>query len=77
MLDSGVFFTGPPYQRLKAWKEQKLEVVVSPSILEEHRRVGEKLSEQFPEVNLSPILEWIVTKALIFRFNGIAKAFVR
>jgi predicted nucleic acid-binding protein len=37
---SGVFFSGPPYQILPAWREDKFQLAVIPEILEEYRRVG-------------------------------------
>lgn len=63
---SGVFFTGPPYRILEAWRNGKLQLVVSQEILEEYQRVGETLAEQFPGVNLRPILDLITTNAEIF-----------
>ena len=54
---SGVFYSGPPYQILTAWRDGKIQLVVSPEILEEYQRVGEILSEQFSEVDLSPIID--------------------
>ena len=61
-----VFFSGPPYRILEAWRDGKLQLVVSQEILEEYRRVGETLAEQFPGVNLQPILDLITTNAEIF-----------
>ena len=40
---SGVFFSGPPYQILKAWRDGKAQLVISQQILEEYRRLGETL----------------------------------
>jgi putative PIN family toxin of toxin-antitoxin system len=53
---SGVFFTGPPYEILKAWRDGKLRIVVSPEILDEYRRVGQALANRFVSVDLGPIL---------------------
>jgi len=36
---SGVFFSGPPYQILKAWRDGKLQLIVSSEILGEKRYV--------------------------------------
>ncbi len=36
---SGVFFTGPPYEILNAWRQAVVQIVVSPEILDEYRRV--------------------------------------
>jgi putative PIN family toxin of toxin-antitoxin system len=60
---SGVFFSGPPYQILKAWKDQKLQIVISLEILDEYYRIGEELSVQFPETDLNPAIELVATKA--------------
>jgi putative PIN family toxin of toxin-antitoxin system len=34
---SGVFFSGPPFDILKAWRTDKVEIVISPEILDEYR----------------------------------------
>jgi len=60
---SGVFFSGPPYQILKAWRDGKVQLVISQEILEEYQRVGETLTYQFPGVDLGPILELLTVKA--------------
>lgn len=59
---SGVFFTGPPYQILKAWHDGKLKLVISPEIFEEYQRVGAALAEQFPLIDLRQILELVTIK---------------
>ncbi len=53
---SGVFFGGPPYRILEAWRDAKIQLVVSQEILDEYRRIGENLAEQFSNVDLEPIL---------------------
>ena len=63
---SGVFFSGPPYRILDAWRDGKLQLVVSQEILEEYRRVGEVLAVQFPGVNIQPIIDLVTTNAEIF-----------
>jgi putative PIN family toxin of toxin-antitoxin system len=60
---SGVFFSGRPYQILKAWRDGKVQLVISQEILEEYQRVGETLAYQFPRVDLGPILELVTVKA--------------
>lgn len=62
---SGVFFTGPPYQILKAWREGRVKLIVSPEIIEEYERVGKILAEEFPSINLQPILDFVTIKAEI------------
>ena len=60
---SGIFFSGPPYQILKAWQERKLELILSPDILEEYRRVALILNKKYPNVDLNPILELLTIEA--------------
>jgi putative PIN family toxin of toxin-antitoxin system len=54
---SGVFFSGPPYQILKAWRDGRLQLLLSEEILEEYHLVGELLSDEYPHVDLRPFLE--------------------
>ena len=63
VIISGVFFSGPPHQILKALKNQEFQILISLEILDEYFRVGEELSVQFPEVDLNPILELFTTNA--------------
>jgi len=63
---SGVFFTGPPYEILKGWRDGKWRLIISPEILDEYRRVGESLAEQFPGIDLGPTLELVTVKAEMF-----------
>jgi putative PIN family toxin of toxin-antitoxin system len=60
---SGVFFSGPPHQILKAWRDGKLQMVISVEILEEYRRVGQALADQFPTIDLRPFLDLVAEKA--------------
>jgi putative PIN family toxin of toxin-antitoxin system len=62
---SGVFFSGPPYEILKAWRDGRVTIVASAEILEEYRRVGDELSEQFPGVDLKPFLALLAVEAEI------------
>ncbi len=60
---SGVFFAGPPNRILQAWRDRKVDLVVSPEILEEYQNVGIELRAQFPQIDLSPILDLLVVMA--------------
>lgn len=59
---SGVFFSGPPYEILDAWRHGKLTLVISPEILNEYARVGHELSIPFPSVDVTPMLELLAFK---------------
>ena len=63
---SGVFFSGPPYQILKAWQSGEFELVASLEILNEYRRVGEILAEERPAIDLKPILNFVLEHAIIY-----------
>jgi len=64
---SGVFFSGPPYQIIKAWQSGKFELVVSQEILAEYQRVGEILAKERPKVDLNPILDFIIEHAKVYK----------
>jgi putative PIN family toxin of toxin-antitoxin system len=70
---SGVFFTGPPYQILKAWQDGKVKLLLSPEIFEEYERVGKALSGQFPSINLNSILSFVTIKAEIILATGLSE----
>ncbi len=63
MFISGIFFSGPPYQILKSWRDGKVQLVISKEILAEYQRVGEILAERFPGVDLDPIIKLVAVKA--------------
>jgi putative PIN family toxin of toxin-antitoxin system len=60
---SGVFFTGPPYRILEAWRDARVQLVASPQILDEYKRVGETLASQFPDIDLHPIFDLLTLHA--------------
>lgn len=60
---SGVFFRGPPYRILQAWREGAVRLIVSPEILDEYRRVNDRLGLQFKDVDATPILALVARSA--------------
>ena len=54
---SGVFFSGPPYEILKAWIDNRIQILISSEILQEYQRVGEELSNRYTEIEITPILK--------------------
>jgi len=69
---SGIFFSGPPAQILKAWKDRKIQIVLSTEILNEYRRVAEELSEKFPSVNIESILEILTVYCELVETTGVS-----
>lgn len=64
---SGVFFSGPPYQILKAWQSGELVLAVSQEILDEYQRVGEILGREWPGMDMNPILNFVVEHASVYQ----------
>ncbi len=62
---SGVFFTGPPFRILDAWRRRRVELVLSSEILEEYRATGLELSAQYPDVSLDPWIDLVCVRATI------------
>jgi putative PIN family toxin of toxin-antitoxin system len=60
---SGVFFSGPPYQILKAWRDGRLKLILSKGIFEEYCRVATILAEQFPGIDLQKVLDFVEKEA--------------
>ena len=56
---SGIFFSGPPSQILKAWANQTFQIVLSRQILEEYQRVAEGLSSKLQAIDIMPIIELV------------------
>ena len=56
-----------------AWRDGRIELVVSPEILDEYERVGEILADQFPEVDLGPFIDLVATQALMVVSDPLAE----
>ncbi|OKY76466.1 MAG: putative toxin-antitoxin system toxin component, PIN family [Desulfobulbaceae bacterium DB1] len=69
---SGIFFSGPPLQILKAWRAKKVQIVLSKEILDEYRRVGQELAKKFPSVDISQIIELFTIHAEFVDTEGIS-----
>jgi len=62
---SGLFFKGPPYQILDAWRRRALRLAVSSEVLEEYQRVSQEMAEVFPQVDLAVPLALLETYATL------------
>jgi putative PIN family toxin of toxin-antitoxin system len=60
VLVSGIFFSGPPADILRAWSRGEIRLVLSPEILDEYTRVSAKLAEKFSGIDIQRILDLIV-----------------
>jgi len=65
VLLSAILFGGTPGRILDAWRAGKVELVMSPDIVEEYVRVGERLNERYSDVEIQPIVALLVQNATI------------
>ncbi len=54
---SGVFFSGPPYHILQAWRDQRLGLVVSLELLKEYREVAQRLAQRYGNIDITEFME--------------------
>jgi uncharacterized protein len=62
---SGVFFGGPPHKILEASRDGKVQLLLSPAILEEYQRVMRELAVQFPEIKVEALMEFMIVHSEI------------
>ena len=67
VIMSGILFGGVPGRLLDAWAGGRLELVLSPEILDEYRRVGADLAARYPEraEALTPVLALVAMNATL------------
>jgi putative PIN family toxin of toxin-antitoxin system len=65
VLVSGIFFSGPPFQILHAWRNRTIQFVLSVEILDEYRRVSMELAKQFPGIDISSSLDLVTVNSKI------------
>jgi putative PIN family toxin of toxin-antitoxin system len=73
VLISGIFFSGPPFEILKAWRDGEIQIVSSPEILHEYYRAASLLQEQFPNTDIEPILNMIAINSELIRAPALHK----
>ena len=69
---SGIFFSGPPSEILNAWKHSRIQIVLTTAILEEYQRVAEELTDKFPTIDISPIIDLLSIHSLFTDTEGIS-----
>lgn len=74
VLMSGIFFGGVPGRVIAAWADGLVELVLSPEILDEYRRIGSDLGARYPAraTALSPVLTLIAMNATIVQAKPLA-----
>jgi len=62
---SGVFFGGPPHRILEAWRDGKIQLLLSPAIMEEYQRVMRELTLQYPEIEVERLTDFLIVHSEI------------
>jgi putative PIN family toxin of toxin-antitoxin system len=57
---SGIFFGGPPAKILQAWKDHKIQIVLSEEILAEYHRIAEKMLKKYPRIDIWRFLDLLI-----------------
>ncbi len=61
---SGIFFSGPPSRILKAWQDDRIQIVITEEIIEEYQRVLESLAAKLQEdLDIPRIMELLLVEA--------------
>ena len=67
VLVSGIFFSGPPSEILKAWRDGEVQLALTPAIIDEYIRVARILADEFPDIEITPILTLIIANSDIIQ----------
>jgi putative PIN family toxin of toxin-antitoxin system len=62
---SAIFFGGVPGRILEAWRNGRVQLILSVDILDEYQRVGQVLGSQYSGVDLKPFLRLLTVQAEI------------
>lgn len=65
VIMSAVFFGGSPLKVLEAWRDGKVDLVVSEDILVEYAEVADRLSAKYPTADFHPWFDFIRANALL------------
>jgi putative PIN family toxin of toxin-antitoxin system len=67
VLISGMFFGGPPYRILRAWRDETIQLAVCLEILAEYRQVAVRLSAKYRDIDILPLLDLVAIHSHIVR----------
>ncbi|MCU0917585.1 MAG: putative toxin-antitoxin system toxin component, PIN family [Planctomycetes bacterium] len=65
VLMSGIFFGGPPYAILQAWRDGEVQFAVCLEILAECRGVALRLSQKYKGLDISSVLDLVAVQSRI------------
>jgi putative PIN family toxin of toxin-antitoxin system len=70
---SGIFFTGPPYRILQAWRDDRVQLVVCLEIVAEYRRVAVRLARKYKSIDILPLIDLVAIRSRIVRARTLPK----
>lgn len=65
VLVSGIFFGGKPREVIDAWIEGRLELVLTPSIIDEYVRTLDHIGESHPELEYESLLAVVIGHSVL------------
>jgi putative PIN family toxin of toxin-antitoxin system len=71
---SGIFFSGPPYRILEAWRNGRLQPAISQEIVDEYQSVVNELSKQYPVIDALSILNFVSTNTKLIIAPSLPRA---
>jgi putative PIN family toxin of toxin-antitoxin system len=71
---SGIFFVGPPYRILQAWRDDRVRLVACPEILGEYRQVALRLARKYPGVDILPLIDLVIVRSEIVHAPSLPKS---
>lgn len=63
ILVSGIFFSGPPYLILEAWRNRKLDLVISSDIYQEYEDIIRDIHDYHSDIDIDRFLGLILLSA--------------
>lgn len=72
VLMSGIFFGGPPYQILQAWRDGRIRLAVCLQILAEYRQVALRLGERYKGVDITSLPDLVAVHSHLVRAAPLA-----
>ncbi len=73
VLMSGIFFSGPPYRILQAWRDGKVQLAVCLEILAEYRQVALRLSQRYKGIDIASLLDLVAVHSHIVHATPLPK----
>ncbi len=71
---SGIFFAGPPYRILQAWRDERVQLVICPEILAEYRKVVLRLTRKYRDIDILPLIDLVAVRSRIVQARPLPKA---